>query len=107
MTSDFLIIGGGVIGMSVAREIALRGLGKVMLVDKGLVGSEASHAAAGMLAAQAESERARVGCEERSCWLLQSPRVILSKLHVATVLAADRIQGLGNLAQRARADGVH
>jgi glycine oxidase len=57
MTSDFLIIGGGVIGMSVAREIALRGLGKVMLVEKGLVGSEASHAAAGMLAVQAESER--------------------------------------------------
>lgn len=55
MNSDFLIIGGGVIGLSVAREIANRKLGSVMLVDKGLVGSEASGAAAGMLAAQAES----------------------------------------------------
>lgn len=56
MNSDFLIIGGGVIGLSIAREIALRKLGSVTVVERGLIGSEASHAAAGMLAAQAESD---------------------------------------------------
>jgi glycine oxidase len=57
MHPDFLIVGGGVIGLSVARELLRRKLGSVAVVDKGLIGSEASSAAAGMLAAQAESDK--------------------------------------------------
>jgi glycine oxidase len=51
---DFLIIGGGVIGLSIARELQRRGAGKIAVVDKGRIGSEASWAAAGMLAPNAE-----------------------------------------------------
>lgn len=58
MTTDFIIIGGGVIGLSIARELRRRGAGSVTVLERGLVGNEASHAAAGMLAPQAEADRA-------------------------------------------------
>ncbi|GAA4426717.1 glycine oxidase ThiO [Bremerella cremea] len=45
---DFLIVGGGVIGLSLALELARRG-DHVTLVDKGEVGREASWAGAGLL----------------------------------------------------------
>lgn len=54
MNSDFLIIGGGVIGLSIARELHKRGAGTITVVDKGRIGAEASWAAAGMLAPNAE-----------------------------------------------------
>ncbi len=53
---DLLIIGGGVIGLSVAREAAGRGL-RVELIDRGPIGAEASWAGAGMVPA---------GCSEAS-----------------------------------------
>lgn len=49
------IIGAGVIGMSIAWRLAQRGI-KVTIFDRGAAGSGASHAAAGMLAANAEAE---------------------------------------------------
>jgi glycine oxidase len=54
MSSDFLIIGGGVIGLSIARELHKRGAGSIAIVDRGRIGGEASWAAAGMLAPNAE-----------------------------------------------------
>lgn len=45
---DFLVIGGGVIGMTTARELALNG-SSVALIDKGELGKEASWAAGGIL----------------------------------------------------------
>jgi glycine oxidase len=51
---DVIIVGGGVIGCSIARELAGRGL-SVAVVERGEPGAEASSAAAGMLAPQAES----------------------------------------------------
>jgi glycine oxidase len=54
VNSDFLIIGGGVIGLSIARELHKRGAGSISVVDKGRIGAEASWAAAGMLAPNAE-----------------------------------------------------
>ncbi len=46
---DAIIIGAGVIGLSLARELHKRGL-HVLIVERGEPGQEASHAAAGMLA---------------------------------------------------------
>lgn len=47
--SDVLIIGGGVIGLSIARELHRSGAGKITVLDKGVCGGGASWAAAGML----------------------------------------------------------
>ena len=55
MTSEVLIIGGGVIGLSIARELHKRGARRISLVEKGRCGEEASWAAAGILGPQAEA----------------------------------------------------
>ena len=54
MGSETIIIGGGVIGLSIARELHKRGERSITVVDKGRIGAEASWAAAGMLAPNAE-----------------------------------------------------
>jgi len=56
-SADILIIGAGVIGLSIARELRKKGVGKITLVERGRAGREASHAAAGMLAPQSEADR--------------------------------------------------
>lgn len=50
-TSDVIILGGGIIGCSLAEALARRGQ-KVVLVERGQIGAEASSAAAGILSAQ-------------------------------------------------------
>lgn len=45
---DAIVIGGGVIGLSIALELRKRGL-SVLVIERGEPGREASHAAAGML----------------------------------------------------------
>ncbi|HEY0005355.1 MAG TPA: glycine oxidase ThiO [Pyrinomonadaceae bacterium] len=57
-TADVVVVGGGVIGLAVARALALRGVGRVMLCESGRLGAEASSAAGGMLAVQAEADEA-------------------------------------------------
>ena len=54
--ADALVVGGGVAGLASARALARRGL-RVTLVERGRMGAEASWAAAGMLAPQAEADR--------------------------------------------------
>jgi glycine oxidase len=56
MNSEVLIIGGGVIGLSIARELHHRGVRGITIVDRGPVGGESSWAAAGMLAPNIETE---------------------------------------------------
>jgi glycine oxidase len=53
--ADAIVVGGGIIGLAVARELGRRNMGQVMLIERSGLGSEASHAAAGMLAPQAEA----------------------------------------------------
>src|SRR5262245_36966563 len=50
-----VIIGAGVVGLGIAWRLAARGA-RVTVVDKGVAGGGASHAAAGMLAACVEAE---------------------------------------------------
>jgi glycine oxidase len=53
--ADVLIVGGGVIGCALARELARRGV-SVTLLERGEIGGEASGAAAGLLSPQAEAD---------------------------------------------------
>ena len=57
MTRDVIIVGGGVIGCSIAWRLAQAGL-KVTVFERGRIGCEASRAAAGMLSPQGESQTA-------------------------------------------------
>jgi len=54
--ADVVIIGGGVIGLSIARALARRGVRDVCLVERGGLGAEASSAAGGMLLPQVEAD---------------------------------------------------
>ncbi|MEO7673613.1 MAG: glycine oxidase ThiO [Pyrinomonadaceae bacterium] len=54
--SDVLIVGGGVIGLSIARELHRKGVGRITILERESIGREASYAAAGMLAPNAEND---------------------------------------------------
>jgi glycine oxidase len=57
-TSDVVIVGGGVIGLAIGRALARNGVRDVTLIERAGLGAEASSAAAGMLAPQAEADQA-------------------------------------------------
>lgn len=57
MAVDVIVVGGGVIGCSIAWRLAQSGL-RVTVFERGRVGCEASRAAAGMLSPQGESQTA-------------------------------------------------
>ena len=71
-TSDVVIIGGGVIGLAIARELWRRGVRDVTLIERAGLGAEASSAAAGMLAPQAEANQAdaffHLSCRSRDMY---------------------------------------
>jgi glycine oxidase len=50
---DCVVVGGGIVGAAAARALAARGI-RILLLDRAMPGSEASGAAAGMLAPQIE-----------------------------------------------------
>jgi glycine oxidase len=52
---EVVVIGGGVIGLTIARALALRGMRDVCLIERARLGTEASFAAAGMLLPQVEA----------------------------------------------------
>jgi len=55
-SADVVVIGGGVIGLSIARALARRGVQDVCLLERGGLGAEASSAAGGMLLPQVEAD---------------------------------------------------
>lgn len=57
-TVEVVVIGGGVIGLAIARSLTRRIVGRIAVVDRSEPGKEASFAAAGMLAPQAEANAA-------------------------------------------------
>lgn len=57
-SAGVVIIGGGVIGLAIARQLARRGMREVVLIERSRLGTESSYAAAGMLAPQAEADEA-------------------------------------------------
>jgi len=71
-TADVVIIGGGVIGLSIARELAERELRDVLLIDRAELGHEASWAAGGILAPQVEADAAneffKLACASRDLY---------------------------------------
>ena len=54
-SADIVVIGGGVIGLTIARALVLRGVRDVCLIERAGLGTEASFAAAGMLLPQVEA----------------------------------------------------
>ncbi len=70
--SDVVIIGGGVIGLTIARALRQRGVREVMLIERGRPGAEASWAAGGILAPQVEADHAdaffRLACTSRDLY---------------------------------------
>jgi len=50
-----IVVGGGIIGCATALALVDRGANEVIVIDRSFAGAEASRAAAGMLAAQVES----------------------------------------------------
>jgi glycine oxidase len=56
-TANVVIIGAGVIGLTIARALAQRGVRDLMLIERGRPGAEASWAAGGILAPQVEVDR--------------------------------------------------
>ena len=69
--ADAVVVGGGVVGLALARELGRRGLHATVL-ERGRAGCEASGAAAGMLAPQAEADEAdeffRLQCAARDAY---------------------------------------
>jgi len=71
-TADVVIVGGGVIGLTIARALAKRGARDVVLIEKDHPGLEASWAAGGILGAQAEADQIddffRLACASRDLY---------------------------------------
>ncbi|SVB18940.1 uncharacterized protein METZ01_LOCUS171794 [marine metagenome] len=112
--TDFLVVGGGIVGLTIAREIALRRLGRVTVLEKeGGVGYHSSGRNSGVLHAGiyygSDTLKARVCsqgsrmmqayAEERNIPVRRSGKVI-----VATSSAT--VPQIDALLQRARANGI-
>ena len=71
-SADVVIIGGGVIGLTIARALALRGVREVLVLERAEPGREASFAAAGMLLPQVEADAEddffKLACESRDLY---------------------------------------
>jgi glycine oxidase len=71
LARDAVVLGGGVVGLAAARELARRGL-SVAVVERGSAGGESSWAAGGMLAPQCEADAPddffRLACAARDLY---------------------------------------
>jgi glycine oxidase len=71
-TADVIIIGGGVIGLTIARALGQRGVRDVLLLERGRFGAEASWAAGGMIVPQVEVDHGdsffQLACSSRDLY---------------------------------------
>ena len=71
-TANVVIVGAGVIGLTIARALRQRGVRDVMLIERGRPGAEASWAAGGILAPQVEADHQdeffRFACASRDLY---------------------------------------
>lgn len=71
-TADVIVVGGGVIGLTIARELTLRSVQNVTVIERSQPGAEASSAAAGILAPQVEADHNddffRLACASRDMY---------------------------------------
>lgn len=108
--ADAVIIGGGVIGLSIARELSHAGVNRVVIVERGRLGHAASRAAAGMLAPQAEANKRddffRLAHESRSMYrtfaaeLLEETSVDIELDETGVLYLAFTTEELDELARR-------
>jgi glycine oxidase len=72
-SAEVVVIGSGVIGLTIARALAQRGVREVCVIERSAVGTEASFAAGGILAPQAEADRQdeffELACRSRDSYL--------------------------------------
>lgn len=70
--ADVLIIGGGVIGLAIARALARRGVKNITVAERNEFGREASWAAGGILAPQVETDQDddffKIACASRDLY---------------------------------------
>lgn len=71
-SAEVVIVGGGVIGLTIARALAMRGVRDILLIEKNEFGREASWAAGGILAPQVEADHPddffRLACASRDLY---------------------------------------
>ena len=79
-SAEIVIIGGGVIGLTIARALTLKGARNIYLVEKEDLATEASFAAAGMLAPQVEAntndEFFKLACLSRDMYVDFAARLL-------------------------------
>lgn len=115
LTCDFLVIGGGVIGVSIARELRRRHQARVMLIEKEqFPGQHASGRNSGVLHAgvyyKAGTLKARLCVEgnRRMREYCRAKRIPLNDNgKVIVTRRADEIPSLHELRARSQANGVH
>src|SRR5688572_4743603 len=115
MNPDILIIGGGVIGLSIARELHKAGFRKTKVIEKGACGMESSWAAAGMLGPQAEADECGpffdFCCESRDLFpgladeLREETGIDIELDRTGTLSLAFDHEGRKELSQRSRWQG--
>ena len=91
MTPDAIVVGGGIVGLSAARELAALGA-RVVVVERRRVGEEASSAAAGMLAPQvhADADTPLLELSLRARDLVAHPAAAALDVVAVLVAAGDR-----------------
>lgn len=71
-TAEIVIVGGGVIGLTIARALAMRGARDILVIERNQFGRESSWAAGGILAPQVEADKSdeffRLACASRDLY---------------------------------------
>src|SRR5262245_6677231 len=112
--SDFLVIGGGIIGLTIAREVRRRGLGSVTVLEKEPeLGRHQSGKNSGVLHAgiyyAADSLKARFcaeGSRRMQAWAQEHGVACRKDGKVIVAARADLVPQLEKLLQRARENGI-